>query len=68
MAKEEKDKRPDRVKVDLISDTEELDKRDKENKAIEDIKDDMIEPKLPDNGTQLRLSGQKRKQQDDDNF
>ena len=68
VAKEEKDKRPDGVEVDLISDTEELDKGDKENKAVEDIEDDMIEPKLPDNGTQLRLSGRKRKQRDDDNF
>lgn len=61
MAKEEKDKRPDRVKVDLISNTKKLNKGDKENKAIEDIEDDIIKPKLPDNSTQLRLSGRKRK-------
>lgn len=68
MAKEEKDKRPNEINVGLISDTEELYEEDKENGVIEDIEDNIVEPKLPETSTQLRSSRRKRKYRDDDNF
>ena len=74
-AKEEKHEKLDEVEVEPISDTEEpdngldddrIDVEEASSTAIEN--EDHAEPQLPENNTQLRASGRKRKSREDDAF
>jgi hypothetical protein len=67
-AKEEKDDKPDEIELDPISDREEEDTQ-LENIGIEDPVE-VTEPPLPslEAHTQLRASGRKRKNREDDIF
>jgi hypothetical protein len=65
-AKEEKDEKLGEVQVDMISDTEEQDDEVHDEIGL----DEAAEPNLPapENHTQIRASGRKRKSRDDDIF
>ena len=70
--KEEKDKKLDEIKIDLISDTKEQDtilnneiELDEVGKADEE---DEAQIPLPRNNTQVRISGRKRKSRDNSMF
>jgi hypothetical protein len=71
-AKEEKDERLDEVEVEPISDTEESTNKLNDEMVAEVAPsppvEDHTEPKLPENNTQLRASGRKRKSREDDAF
>jgi hypothetical protein len=71
-AKEEKDEKLDKVEVEPISDTEEpnngLDDKIEVEEASSTAVEDYAEPQLPENNTQLRASGRKRKSREDDTF
>jgi hypothetical protein len=67
-AREEKDEKHDEIEMEPISDTEEPDGLEKEVTVIGDIEDEDSEPQLPESSTQLRASGRKRKQREDDTF
>jgi hypothetical protein len=62
--REEKDEKPDDIEIEAISDTEEQDERSDDLIAM----DDDAEPQLPENTTQLRMSGRKRKSREDNEF
>ncbi|CEJ62588.1 hypothetical protein PMG11_11085 [Penicillium brasilianum] len=71
-AKEEKDERIDEVEVEPISDTEESN-NELNNEIVAEVApsstiQDHTEPELPENNTQLRASGRKRKSREDDAF
>ena len=66
--REEKDEKHDEIEMEPISDTEEPDGLEKEVTVIGDIEDEDSEPQLPESSTQLRASGRKRKQREDDTF
>ena len=72
-AKEEKDDRPNNIKIDLISDTKELDDRsynlidvNKVNEAQDEEDEDRLV--LLETNTQIRVLGRKRKCREDDIF
>jgi len=71
-AKEEKDEKPDEVEVEPISDTEEPDNGLNDETEAEEASstavEDRAEHQLPENNTQLRASGRKRKSREDDAF
>jgi hypothetical protein len=66
-AREEKDEKYDEIMIEPISDTEEPDELEKDV-VIGDVEDEASDPQLPDNSTQLRASGRKRRQREDDTF
>lgn len=72
VAKEEKDEWLDEAEVKLIIDTEELNSELNDEMVAEvtpsSTIQDHTEPKLPENNTQLRPSGRKRKSREDDSF
>ncbi|KAJ5753312.1 hypothetical protein N7520_010229 [Penicillium odoratum] len=65
-AKEEKDDKLEEVEFDLISDTEEADEETSDHVQL----DEVDEPQLPapENSTQVRASGRKRKAREDEVF
>ncbi|KAJ5316470.1 hypothetical protein N7476_006777 [Penicillium atrosanguineum] len=65
-AKEEKDEKLEEVEFDLISDTEEADEEISDHVQL----DEVDEPQLPapENSTQVRALGRKRKAQEDEVF
>lgn len=67
-AREGKDEKHDEIEMEPISDTEEADELESEVTVIGNIEDEASEPQLPENSTQLRASGRKRKQREDDTF
>lgn len=67
-AREEKDEKHEEIEIEPISDTEESDELENEVIVMDDIGDETSEPQLPENSTQLRASGRKRKQREDDTF
>jgi hypothetical protein len=69
-AKEEKDEKLDEVQIDLISDTEEQE-QEQDNEVNDEIGLDEVDgPQLPapENSTQVRASGRKRKTREDEVF
>ncbi|KAJ5533739.1 hypothetical protein N7494_010291 [Penicillium frequentans] len=62
------DEKHEEIEIEPISDTEEPDELEKEVMVMVDIGDETAEPQLPENSTQLRASGRKRKQREDDTF
>ena len=71
-AKEEKDKKLDKIKIDLISDTEEQDAILNNEIGLDEVgeadEEGEAQIPLPRNDTQIRISGRKRKSRDDDIF
>jgi hypothetical protein len=71
-AKEEKDEKLDEIKIDPISDTKEQDTELNNEIGLDEIgeadEEGEAQISLPRNNTQIRISGQKRKNQDDDIF
>ncbi|KAJ5557864.1 hypothetical protein N7513_003450 [Penicillium frequentans] len=69
-AKEEKDEKLDEVQIDLISDTEEQEQEQDKEVNDEIGLDEVDGPQLPapENSTQVRASGRKRKTREDEVF
>jgi hypothetical protein len=65
-AKEEKDEKPEEIEVEPISDTEEQDNEFGNLIDVDD--DDDAEVRLPENSTQVRVSGRKRRIREDDMY